>query len=249
MILYFSGTGNSRYAAELIASVTVDELVSLNKIIKDGKEPVFNSDKPFVVVCPTYAWRIPKTVEALIRKSEFKGSKDMYFYLTCGGGDGNSYGYAKKLCDAKGLNFKGLKSVVMPENYIAMFNAPDKAAADKIIENARPKILRAAQTIKSGGVLKEPVGIMGKALSTAVNPIFYPLFVSAKGFYADDKCVSCGKCAEVCPLNNIVIADGKPVWSDNCTHCMACICLCPAEAIEYKNKSKGKPRYHICGVK
>ena len=144
MILYFSGTGNSRYAAELIASVTVDELVSLNKIIKDGKEPVFNSDKPFVVVCPTYAWRIPKTVEALIRKSEFKGSKDMYFYLTCGGGDGNSYGYAKKLCDAKGLNFKGLKSVVMPENYIAMFNAPDKAAADKIIENARPKILRAA---------------------------------------------------------------------------------------------------------
>ena len=47
MILYFSGTGNSRYAAELIASVTGDELVSLNKIIKDGKEPVFNSDKPF----------------------------------------------------------------------------------------------------------------------------------------------------------------------------------------------------------
>ena len=31
----------------------------------------------------------------------------------------------------------------------------------------------------------------------------------------------------------------------NCTHCMACICYCPKEAIEYGKKSKGKPRYHF----
>ena len=27
--------------------------------------------------------------------------------------------------------------------------------------------------------------------------------------------------------------------------CMACICYCPKEAIEYGKKSKGKPRYHF----
>ena len=32
---------------------------------------------------------------------------------------------------------------------------------------------------------------------------------------------------------------------ENCTHCMACICYCPAEAIEYGKKSLGKPRYHF----
>ncbi|WP_411680061.1 EFR1 family ferrodoxin [Clostridium thailandense] len=68
--------------------------------------------------------------------------------------------------------------------------------------------------------------------------------VSAKGFYATDDCTSCGKCAKLCPLNNIEIAEGKPHWGQSCTHCMACICGCPSEAIEYKNKSKGKPRYY-----
>jgi len=37
--------------------------------------------------------------------------------------------------------------------------------------------------------------------------------------------------------------DGKPHWLGNCTHCMACICHCPAEAIEYGKKSEGKRRY------
>jgi len=48
---------------------------------------------------------------------------------------------------------------------------------------------------------------------------------------------------EACPLNNIRLNDSKPVWSKNCTHCMACICGCPSEAIEYGKRSRGKPRY------
>ena len=43
----------------------------------------------------------------------------------------------------------------------------------------------------------------------------------------------------------IRLIDKKPVWGEKCTHCMACICYCPAEAIEYGIKSLGKPRYHF----
>ena len=42
---------------------------------------------------------------------------------------------------------------------------------------------------------------------------------------------------------NITLKNKKPVWGKHCTHCMACICYCPAEAIEYGRKSVGKPRY------
>ena len=52
-----------------------------------------------------------------------------------------------------------------------------------------------------------------------------------------------GKCVQVCPLNNVQLKNGKPAWGSNCTHCMACICYCPAEAIEYDKKSEEKPRY------
>ena len=50
-------------------------------------------------------------------------------------------------------------------------------------------------------------------------------------------------------MNNIRLENGKPVWGKECTHCMACICYCPAEAIEYGKKSFGKPRYQFEKIK
>ena len=91
----------------------------------------------------------------------------------------------------------------------------------------------------------QPVSLVGKIESGPVNPLFYRLFVKDKGFTVSDKCISCGKCALRCPLNNISIEGGKPVWKGRCTHCMACICYCPTSAIEYGKKSLGKPRYHF----
>ncbi len=88
---------------------------------------------------------------------------------------------------------------------------------------------------------EKKVGAFAKASSGLINTLFYPLVVSARKFYAADVCIGCGKCTEVCPLNNVSLKDGKPLWEDQCTHCMACICKCPKEAIEYGNRSKGKP--------
>lgn len=82
-----------------------------------------------------------------------------------------------------------------------------------------------------------------KAGDTA--PVFYRFFVKADAFRATDACTGCGRCVELCPLNNVHLKNGKPVWGKNCTHCMACICYCPKEAIEYSEKSKGKPRHHV----
>ena len=63
-----------------------------------------------------------------------------------------------------------------------------------------------------------------------------------------DTCIGCGKCEKACPLNNIKLVDHRPVWGKRCTHCMACICRCPKEAIEYGKHSEGLPRY-VCGKK
>ena len=41
------------------------------------------------------------------------------------------------------------------------------------------------------------------------------------------------------------IKDNKPIWGKDCTHCMACICYCPVEAIEYGKKSVNKFRYNF----
>lgn len=251
MIFYFSGTGNSKFVAKQIAKETKDQVISLNHFIKQEYNEVFISeDHPYVFVCPTYAWRIPRIVEDFILKTSFKGRKKVYFVLTCGGETANAIHYIKKLCLIKNWELEGFAEVLMPDNYIIMFPGTDKHTAQKMIQDAIPVIKKIAIAIQKENhfMLLQSKGLIGKIESGIVNAAFYNFFVGAKGFYSNEKCTGCGKCEHLCPLNNIKIKNNSPSWGNRCTHCMACISLCPTEAIEYKNNTCGKLRYSFPGL-
>lgn len=246
MILFFSGTGNSEYAAKRIGTGIGDEVINLFDKIRGRDFSEMHSNGPWVVVVPTYAWRIPRIVQEWLENTNLVGSKDIYFVMTCGGSIGNAGGYLERLCGAKKLNYMGCKAIKMPENYIAMFFTPTKAEALEIIRQAEGIIDETALKIKNRNAFPRPAETFpDKIKSGIVNDIFYPVFIHAKKFYATGACISCGKCVDVCPLNNIRLEDKKPFWGMNCTHCMACICRCPRQAIEYGKHSKGLTRY-IC---
>ena len=245
MIIYFTGTGNSRYVAESIAKQTNDEIINANDYIKKGKRAVFRSQTPFVFVCPTYAWRIPGVFSDFIESGSFAGSNDAYFIMTCGTDIGNAEIYLKKLCDKIHMQFNGVAKVLMPENYIAMYPVPTESEIEQIIKEADKSIPKVSKVIMERKVLyKERIGIIANLKSRIVNPVFCSAFVSCKKFNSTDKCIGCAKCAELCPLNNIELLNGKPVYGNKCTHCMACICACPVEAIEYGKKTVGQQRYY-----
>lgn len=244
MILYFSGTGNSKYVANEIAKITGDELVSINEKLKNNDTSEITVKDRLVFVVPTYAWRIPKVVHDWILKTDFKDTKNTWFVMTCGSEIGNAEKYNKQLCNAKGFAYMGSAGVVMPENYIAMFNSPTPEEIKEIFNKADDQIKNIAKQIKENKPFAAPRNnIQDKFMSGPVNMLFYPMFVKANDFYANDKCTSCGKCVKVCPLNNIQIKNNRPVWNKNCTHCMACISYCPTSAIEYGKKTVGKQRY------
>ena len=244
MILYFSGTGNSEYVAKRIGRETGDDVINLFDKIRNEDFSEIHSDRPWVVAAPVYAWRLPHTVGKWLKSTRLSGNKDIYFILTCGGSIGNAGKYLKALCTEKNMNYCGCAGITMPENYIAMFSTPGSTEALRIIENAENPIDRTALYIKDGNKIPQPATSLPDKLSSGiVNNLFYPIFVHAKKFYTTDSCISCGKCVNVFPLNNIHLESGKPAWSDSYTHCMACICRCPKEAVEYGNHSKGLPRY------
>ena len=243
MILYFSGTGNTEHAARLISEITGDELININRLIKDGIAGDFISEAPYVLVCPTYAWRIPRIVEDFLRTAYFSGSHEIYVVLTCGSGTAGAQTYARRLCEEIGMTLKGFRTVIMPENYIALFNVPDENEAEQINNQADAVIEAAAVKIKAREPLEEKVSPMGFVMSKIVNAIFFRFIVKDKGFHLEKDCIGCGKCVELCPLNNISLVGEKPVWNGNCTHCMACICACPQKCIEYKNSTQKKRRY------
>ena len=70
-------------------------------------------------------------------------------------------------------------------------------------------------------------------------------FVKTTVFQTNDTCIGCGQCVNNCPMNNISIKDGKPIWGKQCTHCIVGICYCPEEVVEYEKKSIGKLHYHF----
>lgn len=244
MILYFSGTGNSKFVALKLAKEIGDESLNLFKKLRKHDYYPLSSDKPWVIVVPTYAWRIPKIVENWLRKTQLTGNQTIYFILTCGGSIGNATFWLKKLCDTKGLYLYGCAEVIMPENYIALYSAPDKVEALNIIEKAESKLSTIAQHIKSGHSL-EPVSVdlKGKICSGPINSLFYRFMVKSNKFYVTKRCISCGKCVLLCPLENIHLKNNTPIWGKHCTHCMACINYCPTKAIEYGNHTRGLQRY------
>lgn len=259
MILYFSGTGNSRYIAKRIAQETGDELLDLNEKIRNRDTEALTDGDRLVFVVPTYAWRIPRVVEQWILASEFASSEEdddfaaegssgafrAWFVMTCGDEIGNADAFNHLLCRKKHWECMGTAQIVMPENYVAMFDVPEADAAQRIIRKAEPKIVETARLIaEKKRIGPEKVTVVDRIKSRLVNPLFYSMFVKADGFFTTDDCTGCGTCAALCPLRNISIVGEKPVWGQECTHCMACICRCPAQAIEYGRKSGGKPRYY-----
>lgn len=246
MILYFSGTGNSRYVAKIIQRITNDDIASINDFMKKEIKASFNSTNPFVVVVPIYAWKIPKIVDTFIRNSDFIGSNDIYFIFTCASESHNAVHYVKNICTDKNLHFKGCSTVIMPSNYILMPGVPDKIEASLIIKNATIEATSIGYNIKNNQFLKkEKITNYSKFMSKFINPLFYKFYVNSKSFYVTNSCTSCKKCISLCPINNVKMEGNKPIWGKKCTHCMACICGCPNESIEYKNKSEGKPRYYL----
>lgn len=244
MILYFSGTGNSRYCAQMLADLLGDECKDCFTYLRNGTFATLSSQKPWVFVAPTYSWQLPRVFMEFIRGSSFSGSQDAYILMTCGNDVGSAASKNQTLLQEKGLSCHGTLPVVMPDNYLVMFSVPSREECEKMVAAARPTIKRAAALIQKGEDFP-PLGggAFGWLKSGLVNSLFNRFQIRTKPFTASNACISCGKCQTLCPLGNIHLQDGKPVWGSRCTHCMACICGCPVGVIEYGKSTRGKNRY------
>ncbi|MGN0634035.1 MAG: EFR1 family ferrodoxin [Oscillospiraceae bacterium] len=154
MVLYFSGTGNSRHAAKVIAKASGDEMISINDRLKFHDYSPVHSDKAFVFVGPVYGGRFPRVMEKYIETVTFTGSKNAYFAATCAQTPWNTVKYVNRLCEQKNFSMMGFNSVVMPQGYIAGGGTQPKNVSDEILSKAEPVIQKIANNIASGKNLK-----------------------------------------------------------------------------------------------
>ncbi|MBQ9124444.1 MAG: EFR1 family ferrodoxin [Acholeplasmatales bacterium] len=245
MILYFSATGNSEYVAKNIAYINNDQTVDMSFYLKSNQIMDLTSDSPYLVVCPIYISTLPTIIIELLKKSKLNGNKNIYFIMTCAGsGVSGADAFIRPLVKDMGLIYRGVEHLSMPQNYLMFFTVKNKEENDIKMQEAISKIPALADKIKNNlDFNMDKVDFMHKISIKPVIWMFDKFFIKPKKFYIKDGCISCSICVNSCPLNNIKLIDGKPIWGKSCVHCTACINRCPKKVIEYGKKTLDKNRY------
>jgi len=248
MIFYFTGTGNSLYAAGSIAEALGDRLISIAGLM-DGKKDVYRyemgENELLGFVFPVYAWGPPKMVTDFIGKLEILGKPYVFSLCTCGDNEGHASKVVKKALSKKGLTLDSAFSLRMPNNFIMGFDVDSKEVAEKKLEDAALLLSEINKSIsrREKGLYLTTPGRFPALKTGLVYPIFNRFSLSTRHFSVNDACTGCGICETVCPIHTIEINDGRPVWKTACTQCLGCLHRCPARAIQYGKGAARKGRY------
>lgn len=237
MIFYFSGTGNSAWAARQLARLTSDAACDITGL-KDL--PDMGSAKQIGFVFPVYAWGVPEVMAEFAKKLP-KTKAFTFGVCTCGGDAGLAMKQFSKLYPL-GSSY----SLLMPNNYILGSDTDSEGEILQKITAARKELKRVAQEIcRQEKVYRVHEGTLAGVKSHFISVGFNKFARSAKPFFAEDSCIGCGRCARNCPASAISLREGKPVWAERCYHCLRCINECPQQAIQYGKSTAGRHRYTI----
>ena len=150
MVLYYSGTGNSKYIAKCIASALETDCLNLNERIKAEDTTSVQTEENVILVTPTYAWRIPHIVSGWLGKAELVGAKRIWFVMDCGSEIGNAAKSTGSLPHGKPLPTWARPKSLCRRIILLCSRQPDKQEAKAIVENAKPAIRSIIDCIRNG---------------------------------------------------------------------------------------------------
>jgi Fe-S-cluster-containing hydrogenase component 2/flavodoxin len=246
-LYYFSGTGNSLYIArELSKKIKGCEIKPMAKYINNQNITADSAKIGFIF--PLYYYGLPLIVDDFIKKINMDKSEYIFYVMTSGGGSSPDFATSKikKNLARKRKKLNAGFRIMMPGNYIKLYN-PD---SDELV---RMKNIRSISQMNNIAkiVNNNQIDIKRNVhgfIARTINAWWKSRVLKGDSdFKVTPACNSCAICEKVCPVNNIKIENGRPVWLHNCQECLSCLHFCPQVAIESK-KSASKSRYHHAQV-
>lgn len=248
-IFYFTGTGNSLWAARALArELGNTELISM--VDWDIKKQAI--DSPVIgLIFPVHIWGVPSRVLNFL--DELKAmSPDYIFAIANNAGQvSNTLVQLKKVMEFKGLALSSGWSIIMPSNYIPWGGPGSPDEQTERFQASRLKLSTIAEKIRSR--VKMPVEkgpLWQRIVFTGLYKFTFPLVHKMDDkFWVDERCNQCNLCVNICPRENIAMQNERLIWHNHCEQCLACIQWCPKEALQYGPKTPAYTRYHHPEVK
>ena len=234
-IYVFSGTGNTRFAAEKIANAL--SKYGFTTTIWEVRAPFFNVLEPqqYDLVgfgYPIHAFNTPRFFLRFVKTLPPVHRIPAFIFKTSG--EPFHVNSASSWPLVRILRKKGFlpmmdRHLLMPYNI--MFRYRDALAKQM-----------ALHTTEMAGV------IAASAAKGQMSPLhYYPwtilwmylfrlqwfgAWINGPLIHAKkNRCIGCGKCVAACPAKNIRMENGVPRFSHHCTMCMGCVLFCPMDAI------------------
>ena len=247
-IYYFSGTGNSLVVARDIAETINGKLLSIPSMMKEESFKL-EADVIGLVFPVFYATNdcgIPLIVARFIKKLENLSSKYIFAVCTCGYMPGTTIKNLRKTIESRGGKLAAGFTVRMSSKNL------NERKQQKTRVNRKKKLEAICEYVNAQREGKfETRGSLRKIVLAPLRALEKPIFMhrykklsntsrksfseliplADASFRTNEKCTGCGTCARVCPVNNIKMVDGKPVWLHHCENCYACYGWCPQNAI------------------
>jgi len=239
VIRYFSGTGNTRYGAELFAERLKGMGYSVSCESIETAGPILEEMDLLVIGGPVMAGNVPEQLIRWVLRSVPSVSRGDALVFTTSAGLENAHGVhslARKLAK-KGFRVVGQPVFEMPRNYYFGRYEPTPAEDQRRLAAELPGKVAGALADIGNGSPPVPLQGKGKTLTQDLTAELFGLIARGMGkkftsFPGD--CIGCGRCIRECPRQNIrANPAGGVVFQGRCMLCTRCIHHCPAHAIGY----------------
>ncbi|MBD7913200.1 MULTISPECIES: EFR1 family ferrodoxin [Clostridium] len=251
-ILYFSGTGNTKWIVDSLSKMLKAEnqevyLYSLNSIFDISSVKVTEVDM-IGIAYPTYSSKAPLLVREILQRLPSAEKLPIFYITTTGHIAGDVNLYTHKVMRKKGYKIFLSANFILGNN-LHLSSLCQSSAIDLNTGKSRIKILYrkignvCARIINLEDYI-EGKNIFARIYGTSQRFIGEKLVRNRfKGFYINDKCNRCGWCIRNCPMQNIKNRDEKIIFEDKCILCMKCYNYCPKNAVQASIKTENLKKY------
>ena len=150
MLLYFSGTGNSRWVANSLAKLLNERVCALLDVAARPSLFDLKEGEALGFVFPVYAWGPPVLVTDILARLQAKQVPSyVYFVCTCGDDTGKTAAIFSRAVQEKGWMCRAGFSVIMPETYVCLpgFDVDPKDKERKKLREAVGRIEEIARYV------------------------------------------------------------------------------------------------------